>query len=376
MTEMTPRERVMAALAHKEPDRVPVDFMGTAGCLVDMAYFALLDHLGLEGEGREFRQGESVRHYDERVLQALDVDFRRVWMRPPANWQPPPMDEGLSMDEWGMIRKRLGSITPFINTPLEHATISDLDSYPWPNPYDPGRVEGLADEARRLSETTDYAIAARAPLHGIYDLAHRLRGMVAFIKDMVRDKPFAAALVRKITEVQMGFYEAYLDAVGPYVDVVETVDDYGSQQTLLISPALFDELIAPARAELNALIKRKAPQARVFLHSDGAIFKLIPHLIETGVEILNPVEPDAAGNDSKALKDAFGDRLVFHGHLDVKTALRGTLEEVRAEVRRVVDGMAAGGGYIMAPTNHLLEDVPPENIVEVFRYAHAYGRYG
>ncbi len=104
------------------------------------------------------------------------------------------------------------------------------------------------------------------------------------------------------------------------------------------------------------------------------MIKLIPSLIAIGVEVLNPIEPDAAGNDAATLKQTFGSELVFHGHLDVKRAMRGSLEDVRTEVRRIVDVMAEGGGYILSPTNHLQPDVPIENIIEVYRYAQEYSR--
>ena len=376
MPEMTPRQRVRTALAHKEPDRLPVDFMGTASCMVDAAYYALRDRMGLQGDGRIFRLGENTRFYDDRILEALGVDLRRVWLREPAGREPRLAEAGTIEDAWGLRRRRIGDLLSYVNAPLEGATVGDLARYPWPDPRAPGRVEGLAEEARRLHEDGRYAIVARAPTLGIFDLAQRLRGMQQFLMDLLTDKPFALALIHKLKEVQMGFYGALLEAVGPYVDIVETGDDYGAQSGPLISPATFREMIAPARGELNQWIKSKAPGAKIFLHSDGAVFKLIPTFIEIGVEILNPVEPDVPGNTPEALKRAFGSELVFHGHLDNKGALRGSLEEVRAEVRRVFDGMGPGGGFIMAPTNHIQVDVPADNILELYRYAHEYGRYG
>jgi uroporphyrinogen decarboxylase len=372
--KMTARQRVLAALAHREPDRVPLDFMGTASGMTEGAYFGLLRHLGLEGEGREFRRGESVRYYDVRVLEVLGVDFRRVWLRPPENWAPPPTPTGISIDEWGMKRSRMGDISPFINAPLEDASVHDLAAYPWPRPEDPGRVRGLQQEARHLRRSGDWAISARAPLHGMFDLAGRLRGVERFMIDLLLDKRFAEALIGRIKDLQLGFYSQLLDAVGPVVDMVETSDDFGTQTGLLISPELFREMFAPARRELNDLIQSKAPQARIFFHSDGAISKIIPDLIDMGVEVLNPVEPDVPGNQPGVLKERFGQQLTFHGHLDMKGAMRRSLADVRAEVRRAINGMAQGGGYILAPTNHLQPDVPPGNLIEAYRCARDYGR--
>ncbi|MCX6070464.1 MAG: uroporphyrinogen decarboxylase [Chloroflexi bacterium] len=370
------RRRVLTALAHQEPDRLPLDFMGTASCMVDSAYFSLLKRLGLKGTGREFRKYENTRFYDERVLKALGVDFRRVWLRPSADRPSVPDADGGITDEWGLRRRPTGDLLSYVSSPLESATAGDLKAYPWPNPHATGRLEGLAEEARRLREEGEYAIVARSPTLGMFELAQRLRGMQRFLMDLVLDKEFAIALVQTLKEVHMGLYEAYLDAVGPYVDIVETSDDFGAQNAPLISPALFREIFAPARKELNDLIHRKAPQARVFLHSDGAIVKLIPDFIRIGVEILNPIEPDVPGNDPKTLKSAFGSEIVFHGHLDNKRALSGSSVDARQEVRRIFDGMGPGGGYIMAPTNHIQADVSPDALIEVYRNAQQYGRYG
>jgi uroporphyrinogen decarboxylase len=349
--------------------------MGTASCMVDAAYFALLKRLGLQGTGREFRQNENTRFYDDRVLLALGVDFRRVWLRPNADWRPMVDAEGGFIDEWGMRRLPAGDLLSYVSAPLESAMASDLKTYAWPNPNASSRLEGLEEEARRLRAESVYAIVARSPCLGMFELAQRLRGMQQFLMDLVLDKQFAVRLVQTLKEVHMGFYEAYLDAVGAYVDVVECSDDFGSQTAPLISPSVFREIFAPARKELNDLIRSKAPQAKIFLHSDGAIAKLIPQFIEIGIDILNPVEPDVPGNDPKSLKATYGSEIIFHGHLDNKRALGGSLAAARNEVRRLFDGMGPGGGYVMAPTNHIQADVPPESLIEVYRFAQDYGRY-
>jgi uroporphyrinogen decarboxylase len=260
----------------KEPDRLPVDFMGTASCMVDAAYYALRDRMGLRGDARMFRRGENTRFYDDRILEALGVDFRRVWLREPPGWGPRVAEDGTIEDGCGLRRRRIGDLLSYVNAPLEKATVDDLARYPWPDPNDPGRVEGLAEKARQLHEDGRYAIVARAPTLGMFDLAQRLRGMQQFLMDLLTDKPFALALIHKPKEMQMGFYEVLLNAVGPYVDIVETGDDYGAQNGPLISPSAFREMISPARRELNEWIKSKAPGVKIFLHSDGAIFKLIP----------------------------------------------------------------------------------------------------
>jgi uroporphyrinogen decarboxylase len=163
----------------------------------------------------------------------------------------------------------------------------------------------------------------------------------------------------------------FLDAVGPYVMVVETGDDIGAQNNLIISPRMYREFIKPAQKSVNELIREKAPNAKIFMHNDGAITKIIPDLMEIGVEILNPVQPSAAGMESEKLKKDFGDRLIFHGAVDQKP-LEGTVQDVRAEVRRRIDSLASGGGYILSTCNHLI-DVPCENVIAMFDEARAYG---
>ncbi len=263
MAEMTSRERVLAAFAHEQPDRLPVDLMGTASCMKDEVYFGLLKALDLPGEGRTFRGG-NVRYYDSSLLDALGVDFRRVWMRPPAEQPQTPAEDGSMCDEWGARLRLVGGDWSVVEVPLADASIGDIDRHPWPDPHAPGRLDGLADEARRLHRTTTCAISARSPLLGIFEGAQRVCGMERFLMDMLLDKKFAAALIDRITQVHMAFWDVYLDAVGPYVDMVEMSDDYGAQAGPLISPALFDELLAPSRKELHDFIKSKAPHVRLF----------------------------------------------------------------------------------------------------------------
>ena len=371
MNSMTPRERVLTTLAHGEPDRMPVDLMGTAGCLENEAYYALCDHLGLERQGRAFRRAWNVCFYDDRILEALRVDFRRIWMRGPAHWEPASVDDHTETDEWGMHVKHVGTAAWFVNEPLADASIHDLDTYAWPDPADPGRIEGLAEEAHSLYENTAYAVSLRQPTPGIFELAQRLRGPAQFMMDLAIDKPFAVALVEKINEIRLEYLKRALKEVGRFVHVVEYADDFGSQTGPLVSPAMFAEIFLPAYRVQNDRINDMAPHARIFMHSDGAIRPLIPMFIESGVDVLNPVEPDVPGNDLGPLKEEFGSKLVFHGHLNTKGPMRGSLEDVRAEIDRIRDGAAVGGGLILAPTNHFQIDVPPENIAEAFHYATA-----
>ncbi len=364
---MTSRERFLAALSHRQPDRVPVDLMGTAGGLTDHALLQLRSYLGLQGEPRRFRGGTNVNYYDDQVLEALGVDARRVWMRSPAATLRPEGD-GLARDEWGLHYREVGGLLQRTDPPLAEAGEEDLAGYVWPDARDPARVAGLADEAAALCNDTDYAVVARAPCAGFLDLACWLRGMEQFMLDLALDPGFARALIGHVRDVELGLYEAYLKAVGPYVQMVETVDDYAGNAGLLISPGAFNEFIAPARRELNQLIRSLAPQAAIFLHSDGDLTKLAEPLIACGVEVLNPVQP-LPGAPHLQLKARYGDRLCFHGGIDTTETLHGTPDEVADAVRQRIAELGGGGGYILAPCNHILDDVRPANIVRLFEAA-------
>jgi len=356
---------------------VPIDLGSTGGGITDVAYYRLKEHLGLSGDRGTVVSSLQVAEFDERVLQTLGVDVRHLAIRGPRR-RPGRQEfaDGTAVDEWGLRYRREGFYWQMVNSPLRNATIAEIEKYPWPDPTDPGRVEGLAERARDLYENTPYAISTRS-IGSIFQLCCRLRGMDQFLMDMVLDKPLAKALFARVEETTLGLFDALLTAVGPYVQMVETQDDLGTQRAPFISPALYRELVQPSHARLAALIKRKTNgRAKVFMHSDGSVFDLIPDLIDAGIEVLNPCQPHAAKMEAERLKAAFGGRLTFHSGLDQQRTIPfGTPDEVRAEVAHKLKAFAPGGGYIFAPCHNLQPDVPPANIVAMFEAAHEYGRY-
>ncbi|RPI82346.1 MAG: hypothetical protein EHM41_18560 [Chloroflexi bacterium] len=186
--------------------------------------------------------------------------------------------------------------------------------------------------------------------------------------DLVADPNFAHALLDKVTKIHIGMWQNFLDVVGGYVDVVETADDLGTQNSLLISPRLYRKMIKPYHAALNAAIREKTG-AKIFFHSCGAVMPRIEDLIETGVDILNPIQPLSGLMEPDELQKRFGDRLIFHGGLDVQNLLpEGDLEQVKRHVRKYYESLG-WERYIMAPTNTILPGTPPENIVAAFKEA-------
>lgn len=373
---MTSRERVACVLNHQTPDRVPVDIGSTASGIVNDTFFKLKNYYGITSEDICFRPDESAAYYNDDLLEKLGGDFRHLFLVPPTDYHFEFDKDGYGVNEWGIRKKRVSGVCiQHCSTPLEDAEIEDLDTYPWPDPYAPGRDRGIRERAKYLYEHTDYAIAARAVSHGLFELSWELRGMENFLVDMMTDKEFANKLLDKILELQIGYYDVLLSACGEYVQIVETADDYGTQKAQFMSNALFREMILPRRKKLNEFIRTKAPQAKIFHHTCGSVYGLMEELIECGIDILNPVQPLAKGMDTDRLEREFGDRLIFHGSIDEQTALIGSIEDLKEEMRRRIGTLGRHGGYIMAPTSNFQNDMPLENIVNFTKLAHELGQY-
>jgi uroporphyrinogen decarboxylase len=367
------RERVLAAFDHHEPDRVPIDLMGNATMLLDETYFRLRDHLGLAPIA-PVRSGSTANYYDERILDYFDVDFRRIFLKKGPQNKAVELEDGTIVDYWGIGYQKAGLWVHTTLSPLHGATtVAEVENHAWPRPEEVFSAVGLADEARRLYEQTDFALVARNPLtYGFLDRGCQLMEMPEFLMNMVTRPLVAQAIIAHLLEIYKGIYALFLDAVGPYVQMVEVGDDLGAQQNPLVSPKMYRQFIKPAQKELYDLIHEKAPQARLFHHTDGAVFDLLPDLIEVGVDVLNPTQTSAKGMAGERLKAAYGSQLTFHGTVE---GIEGdvSVDEVVAEVKRRLDVFAPGGGFVLASCNHLI-DVKPENIIALFETAREYGR--
>jgi len=376
MKEMTPRERVLASLNHEEPDRVPLDLGGVATTIEAVPYNELKQYLGIRSETELFLRD----HVDppEEVLKRLGIDTRYVRIKPPRNFKVQIDPDNSYLDEWGTRWKKPESSLYWdpVDYPLKDATIEDLETYNWPDPHDPGRTEGLREQAKRLREKTDYAVIADTPLLGIFESACVcLRGIERLMMDLILDKPFAEALFDKLADIHIEFLRHYLDAVGDLIDVIMVSDDLGGENGPLISPELYRDLIKPAQRRLWQFIKSNT-EACLFLHSCGSISKFIPDLMEMGVDILNPVQVSAQDMDTKRLKEEFGDKLTFWGGVDTQRVLPfGSPEDVDREVRKRIADMATGGGYVLTAVHNIQAGVPPENICMMYDAARRYGRY-
>jgi uroporphyrinogen decarboxylase len=259
--------------------------------------------------------------------------------------------------------------------PMRPATIDTLDDYQWPDANDPEQFRGLRERAKFLYENTDYVIGADAIKAGILMNSLQLRGYDQFFMDLAIDKPFAEALMDKILVTLKAMWTRYMEEVGEYVQLVYLTDDYGSQSSLLISPRMFRQLIKPRIKELNDHIKSLA-DVKIMFHSDGAVLPLMQDFLDANVDILNPVQTSVTGlQDTFTLKESFGDRLGFHGAIDVQQMLpNASTAELEQEIARRIYDLGRNGGYILAPCHNIGHDIPPENVVTLFAKARELGR--
>lgn len=369
---LTHRERVRTVLAGEQPDHPITDLGGRVASLSTPAYLDLKGHLGLtlELESETVTLLNTIGQFNERVLQHFGVPFRRLYLRPASGFELYVAADGSFCDEWGGYEHK-GPYNERVGNPLAEATLADLDRFHWPDPYDLGRVDGLAQEARHLYEHTTYSLVAGHVSAGIFQDCWNLRGMARFFEDLALDRAFAEALLDRVTAIHVGIWERFLNAVGPYVDLVETADDLGGQRGLLIAPCTYRDLSKPHHAALNRAIRSRT-EAKILYHSCGAIMPLIDDLIEVGIDIHNPIQPLPGLMDPEALKRRHGERLIFHGGLDVQSLLlNGTPDQLRAHVHRYLSVLRPAR-YVMAPANSVQPGTPPEILAAAYKAVQDY----
>ncbi len=378
MAEMTPRERVRAALNHQEPDRVPVALGGGPYGVVDDLYYRLLDLLELGEPVDPFRSGHNISYLDDRLFGRLGIDTRYVWPGDsPSSPAAPTGQPDLFLDGYGQPWKRALPYYYATEGILSEAATDQIDAIvSWPDPTDPRWTAGVRERARLLNENTDCFVVARmVTSHGPYMTACNLRGTEQYLVDMASNRDFAHALIDRVTDSIDGLLREYVAACGDYVDMIELPgDDYASNTNLIMSPRMFREYVKPALQRLVNTIKSYRADIKVMLHSDGLIEKLLPDFIELGIDVVHPMEPVEA-MDQAHIKREFGDRLAFLGTIDITHAMPGSTGDVIEEVKQRIRQFAPGGGYVLAPSNHLQADVPPANVVTLFDAARQFGRY-
>ncbi len=372
---MNPRERVLSALNHREPDRVPIDLgsCGPTGIHIQ-AYQRLLKVLGIQEEVRLWDLIGQLAEPSETVLNLVGADVRGI-RAGGATYAPQVLSQDTLRDQWGTVWHRSKGTTCYsiVSYPLRDARRKDLAAYPWPDGADPSRVAGLAEKGAALRRTS-YAILGEVSGH-ILERAQMIRGFDTFLLDLVLQPAFAEELMDRILDVEISLVSTFLDAVGPYLDVIAFKEDVGIQNGPLISPAMFRHFLKPRMKKLIEAIRSRTG-AKVWFHSCGSAYYAIPDLIELGIDILNPIQVAARDMDPARLKREFGLNLSFWGAIDTQRVLPfGTPDDVDAEVRRRLRELAPGGGYVLASVHNIEADVPGENVWAMFQAAQTWGRY-
>jgi uroporphyrinogen decarboxylase len=403
---MNRRERVLCALNHQEPDRVPVDLGGTnVSGISAIAYKNLKSYLGLNGrEIRVFDTYQQLADVEEEILRTVRSDVRSVMIQAkefkpgkltdgspceiPVKWNPECRDDGAQI-----VLNRRGDIIairppemqffqPIYHPLRECESVDDLDRHTeniinsdMPEHSDM-TFEEMGEVAREIREQTDYLLVGGDFGAHILAASQSLRGWDVFLLDLLERPVFAETLMDRLANAHCERFDRYWNCLGQHLDVVAAHDDLGTQMAPILSPELYRKMIKPYHKKVYSYIKKKSG-AFVFLHSDGSIYQLIPDLIEAGVDILNPVQVTAAGMDTKKLKKEFGDILVFWGGgCDTQRILpRGTRGEVRDEVKRRIDDLAPGGGFVFSQVHNILPEVPPENIMAMYEAVWEFGKY-
>ena len=279
------------------------------------------------------------------------------------------------MDEWGVTWTKPDQ-GHFINTDgpfyrLDTPTEKDLEGFAWPDPDDPGRYRGLRERAKFLHDNTDQAVVLNLWV-GLVHVAEFVRGFSQWLEDLLVNPAFAEALMDRIMDFWVRGTERALTEAGEFIDVVAIVEDLGMQQGPLLRPEVYRRMIKPRHRRMMGAVKKHGK--RLFLHSCGAVTAFIPDFIEMGVDALNPVQVSAHDMDTKTLKREFGRDSPSGAPLDTGKVLPyGKPVDVREEVKRRIDDLAAAGGYILAAVHNIQADVPPQNVAAMYEAALEFG---
>jgi uroporphyrinogen decarboxylase len=382
--DMNSRERVIAALEHEVPDRVPFDLGSTyVTGITKNAYLRLAELMGSETSEVELCDVvQQLAVVSEEMLERLEVDVRGVV--PNIVRRSPPLErveggEGFN-DEWGVTWKRPegGLYFDIVASPFSgEVSKADIEDFPWPDAANPALFEGLAEQAENHYDN-GYAVVLENICAGIFEMCCRVRGAEQFYMDLAMNPDLAERLMDKFVELKIAYFEKASEILGEYVQLVREVDDMAGQEALLVSPAMYRDLIKPRHKRLFDAQRKLFPQPfYIFFHSDGAIYDIIPDFVEIGVDILNPVQLTAKGMDAKKLKREFGKTITFWGGgVDTQNILpHATPEQVKANVQERLANFAPGGGFVFATVHNIQGDVPAENIaamIEAFREAREY----
>lgn len=407
MNEMTARERVLCALNHQEPDRIPVDFASTRSSGINaLAYGNLLRHLQLPLENDVFDMKQLLADVDDQVRRLMGGDVIQLHRlapsmgvklntgtreetlmdgttaRVPTGFAYETLEDGTDVirDRDGAVafkRPKGGLYFDDMTCPLKDAEDeADIDAGLSLPAIDAEELGWLAQQAKELHDNTPYAIIATTSV-SLFERASKDFGFENNLMNLMAEPELMGYYFDKLTGAYLHMLDRYLDTVGPYIQILQVHDDYGTQNNTLISPDTFRTVLKPWHTKIHSFIKQKRPELKIFFHCCGSVAPLIPDLIESGIDILNPIQTSAAGMEPAALKQAYGSDLVFWGG-GCNTQSTMTFEgpqAVREEAARMIQIFAPGGGFVFCQDHNIQSNVPPENIVALYKAAKELGHY-
>ena len=407
---MFSRERVITTLEHKEPDRIPIDLGGMRSTgITAIAYNNLKRFLAIDGgRTRVYDYIQQLAEVEIEILKMIGGDILPVsiliigpksWRKSilpdgspcevPDTFNPVVMPDGSQViynDKGVMMGRRPkgGYYFDSIYHPLENVFSiealeekeDELCSTLWSaSPVSEKIVNALELHAKYLYENTEYALMLNDG-GGVYEWAQDLMGWNTFMVNLLKNPDVISTLLDKLVEININRLQKILPAVNKYIQIVQIADDLGMQQGPQISLDLYRKIVKPRHKKICQFIKENC-DAYIFLHTCGAIREFIPDLIEIGVDIINPVQVSAKGMDTAELKEEFGDKIVFWGGgCDTQRVLPlGTPKIVEKEVKKRIKDLAPNGGFVFTQVHNIQPEVPPENIMAMYRAVKKYGGY-
>lgn len=374
---MTSRERVLLALDHKQPDRVPLDIGGTATTTMHAKVEKKLkERLGLKDSGTVIQSiGQGVVVPDDSLLEYFGADTRSIYINEVGPWRHDEKKD-IWYDQWniGLKLNPDGNYYNICEHPLEFAeTVEELKSYQFFEPNEQ-MLNGMKERIDRYYGK--YCIILDGFREQLVGLPSWLRGNANFYVDLVSGDGMAQALLDKMLAHHIKWIDFVLDRIGDKIDIVKLGDDMGTQESTIMSLKTYHEIIKPYQAALIKHIKQKR-NCRILFHSCGAIRPLINDLIEIGVDAINPVQISAKGMIPRELKQEFGDRITFWGGgIDTQTVLQfGTVEDVKAQVRENIGLFKENGGFVFTQVHNIMPGVPIDNIIAMYETYREFADY-
>ena len=379
------RERVLTALNHRVPDRVPIDLGGNQTGIHKFAYQDLIAHLGIRDRLSIMDAVQQLAKPCEALLARFHVDTRYIAAGAGDGFQGDIVQHTRDGKLWHDLTDEFGVVwsipddhpyyMDITRNPLAEATIADIAKYPFPKGDDPARFATIRQEALAIKNETPYAVVSG--ISGVvYETCWYLRGLERWFMDMIEQPEFCEALLEQTLKFWLDWFRLFLDEVGDLVDVIMIGDDLAGQKGPLFRHEVYRAIEKPRQKRRVEYIHSRT-QAKVWYHTCGACQTYIPDLIDNGIQILNPVQISAAGMNPRLLKEKFGKEMVFWGGaIDSQRVLpRGTPAEIRRQVAENLQAFKPGGGYVFNNVHNIQAGVPAENIVALYDAAYEFGFY-